>query len=95
VIDDFTFVIPNIFTPNGDDINDIFTVTSTGLESLNANIYDRWGLKLYEWDSVSGGWDGRTASGVTCPDGTYYYLMRVIGLDGKERFFKGYFQLNR
>jgi gliding motility-associated-like protein len=95
VMDDFTFVIPNIFTPNGDDINDLFKVTSTGLESLKANIYDRWGLKLYEWDGISGGWDGRTASGVICPDGTYYYLMTVIGLDGKERFFKGYFQLNR
>jgi gliding motility-associated-like protein len=95
VMDDFTFLIPNIFTPNGDDVNDIFKVTSTGLENLNASIYDRWGLKLYEWNGISGGWDGRTASGVTCPDGTYYYLMTVTGLDGKERFFKGYFQMNR
>jgi gliding motility-associated-like protein len=95
VFDYFTMLIPNVFTPNGDNSNDIFTITSTGVESMNVQIYDRWGLKLAEWDNIAGGWDGRTSSGSIASDGTYYYLITAKGQDGEEHFYKGFLTLLR
>ena len=77
-------MIPNVFTPNDDGVNDVFKVKSIGLKTLDGEFYDRWGLKLYEWHTVEGGWDGRSASGVLVPDGTYYYILSATGLDGKQ-----------
>lgn len=89
------FLIPNIFTPNNDGINDIFTIPGIGLQSLDAEIFNRWGQKEYEWHTTNGGWDGRTASGVVAPDGTYYFIISAKGIDGKEYFEKGTFRLIR
>lgn len=78
-----TFVIPNVFTPNGDGKNDIFTISGKGILSLHGEIFNRWGQKEYEWNTVNGGWDGHSASGVACNEGTYFILLEVIGEDGK------------
>ncbi|MCK6650331.1 MAG: gliding motility-associated C-terminal domain-containing protein, partial [Bacteroidia bacterium] len=90
-----TFVIPNIFSPNGDGTNDVFGVQNKGLETMDAEVYNRWGQKEYEWHTPNGGWDGRTASGVPAPDGTYYFIIKAKGFDGKEYFEKGSFTLVR
>jgi gliding motility-associated-like protein len=89
------FTIPNVFTPNDDGVNDIFTVNAVGLETMDAEIYNRWGEKEYEWHTTNGGWDGRTASGVLAPDGTYYFIMDAKGIDGKEYHEHGAFSLIR
>ena len=89
------FVIPNVFTPNDDNVNDIFTVTAIGLKTLDAEIYNRWGQKLYEWHTTNGGWDGRSDAGVLAPDGTYYYIIKATGIDKKEYLEKGPFTLIR
>jgi gliding motility-associated-like protein len=88
-------VVPNVFTPNGDITNDVFHVTSKGLATLQVEIYDRWGLKLYEWDTVNGSWDGRNNNGVAVPDGTYYYLLKATGEDGDIYDMKGFITLVR
>jgi gliding motility-associated-like protein len=85
--------IPNIFTPNGDGINDVFTVIGVSLKSLHTDIYDRWGIKIYEWDSTQGGWDGKSKSGVASSDGTYYYIIKAEALDDKTYEKHGSFQL--
>ncbi|MDF2435654.1 MAG: hypothetical protein K0Q95_30 [Bacteroidota bacterium] len=95
VLDDYTLVIPNIFTPNSDGINDQFKVLSTGAESLKGTIYDRWGLKIYDWSNIAEGWDGRTSSGVEVSAGTYYYILDVKAQDGKEYNYTGFIQLLR
>nr|MBA3972122.1 gliding motility-associated C-terminal domain-containing protein [Bacteroidota bacterium] len=89
------FVIPNVFTPNDDNVNDIFTVQAVGLKTMDAEIFNRWGQKEYEWHTTNDGWDGRTASGVPAPDGTYYFMIKATGIDGKEYFEKGSFTLIR
>jgi len=68
-------LIPNVFTPNNDGINDEFWIPNTGFESFELNIYDRWGLKLFSTNAGDIRWDGRTAAGQAVPDGTYYYLL--------------------
>lgn len=66
---------PNIFTPNYDGENDVFHFPNQGLIELKCEIYNRWGLKLYQWDDINGSWDGKTTSGKDSPDGVYYYLV--------------------
>ena len=89
------FIVPNVFTPNGDNVNDVFTIQGVSLKTLNAEIFNRWGEKVYEWNSTHGGWDGRTASGLLSPTGTYYYVIHATGIDGKVYFEKGSFSLIR
>jgi gliding motility-associated-like protein len=89
------FIIPNIFTPNGDNVNDVFGVQAIGLSTLDADVFNRWGQKEYEWHTTNGGWDGRTASGLPAPDGTYFFMIKAKGIDGKEYFEKGSFTLMR
>jgi gliding motility-associated-like protein len=88
-------IIPNVFTPNNDNNNDLFIVTSSGLKEFNCVIYDRWGLRLVELTSVTMGWDGRTSSGVTLSDGTYYYIIKAQGQDDKVYNKTGYVLLTR
>ena len=83
------FVIPNVFTPNGDGVNDVFTIKGSGLESVHGEIYNRWGQKEYEWDTTNGGWDGHSASGAACNEGTYYFVLKIKGMDAKEYEEKG------
>ena len=76
-------VIPNVFTPNGDGYNDVFTVKSYGLMNEQMVIFNRWGKKIFEWKEVGGQWDGKI-NGQLCADGTYYFLFVAKGYDGKE-----------
>lgn len=93
--DPSVLIVPNVFTPNGDGMNDIFTIESSNILSLNCVIYNRWGQELFNWNGIQGFWDGRTTSGVEVPDGTYFFLLNAIGEDGEEHFKKGSFSLIR
>ncbi|OFY86489.1 MAG: hypothetical protein A3F72_14990 [Bacteroidetes bacterium RIFCSPLOWO2_12_FULL_35_15] len=93
VYDNYSIIIPNVFTPNGDITNDIYKITATGVSTFDAEIYDRWGLKMYEWHDVSGGWNGRAKSGAEAKDGTYYYIIKVTASDGTDHEYKGYLTL--
>lgn len=72
------FLLPNVFTPNGDGINDEFFVTTSGLSEYKMEIYDRWGVKVFESTAPNVHWDGRTSSGAQCSDGTYYFILTAI-----------------
>ncbi len=90
-----SLIIPNVFTPNGDGSNDAFTVDGVNLASVEGEIFNRWGQKMFSWDNVNGHWDGRTNAGSEVPDGTYFYIIRAIGADGTEYFQKGTVSLIR
>ncbi|MBL7940713.1 MAG: gliding motility-associated C-terminal domain-containing protein [Flavobacteriales bacterium] len=70
-------VVPNVFTPNGDGMNDTFQVTGLAIDRFSMEIYDRWGKKMYETSSLAKGWNGGldNATGSPVPDGTYYYIV--------------------
>jgi gliding motility-associated-like protein len=88
-------LIPNVFTPNGDGSNDFFTVDGVNLESVEGEIFNRWGQKMFAWNNVNGSWDGRTLAGSEAPDGTYFYIITAVGQDDVEYFKKGAFSLIR
>lgn len=66
---------PNIFTINGDGVNDEFTIYNSNYKSLEVVIYNRWGQKVGYWNGLNEGWDGNNInSGLPCPDGVYFYI---------------------
>ncbi|MES2130965.1 MAG: gliding motility-associated C-terminal domain-containing protein [Bacteroidota bacterium] len=67
-------IIPNVFTPNNDHVNDLFKVTASNLTDFNAVIFDRWGLQLFTWNDILQGWDGKV-NGHDCTEGTYFYII--------------------
>jgi gliding motility-associated-like protein len=71
-------LIPNVFTPNGDGTNDEFYIPNSGLKEYNIEIFDRWGVKIFESTAPDIRWDGRSTSGNMCTDGTYYYILKAI-----------------
>ncbi|MGZ6523386.1 MAG: T9SS type B sorting domain-containing protein, partial [Bacteroidia bacterium] len=83
VIGEGTIFIPNVFTPNGDGNNDEFLVSSHNMKEISYEIYDRWGLKIAEYNGLTGGWNGQTKNGRMAPDGTYYYILNATAINGK------------
>lgn len=94
VIPEFSISIPNVFTPNADNINDVFKINSTGLTDLNCTIFNRWGQKIYDWNGVTGSWDGKTKSGLA-PTGTYFYIVMYTNSENKTSTEKGFLSLFR
>jgi gliding motility-associated-like protein len=87
--------MPNAFSPNGDNRNDLITPMLYGnAKYIHFTIYNRWGQKVYETHTLKQGWDGRI-NGVLAVPGTYIWQCRYI-LEGQpERFEKGIVQLIR
>ncbi|MCS7084563.1 MAG: PKD domain-containing protein [Bacteroidia bacterium] len=83
--------IPNIFTPDGDGINDRFKPVYNGAEKYRCLLTDRWGNILYRGDERSSGWDGLDAKGKPAPEGVYFY---VVVFDEK-RVYNGSVSLMR
>ena len=83
VEDGLTLVIPNVFTPNNDGLNDFFTIKSTGIKDVSLQIFNRWGQKLYEFAGPKASWDGLTPQGAIVPTGTYFYFLKATGFDDK------------
>ncbi len=77
--------MPNAFSPNGDNYNDIYKAKD-GWQSIiefHASIYNRWGQKLYEWDDPAGGWDGKF-HGSDVKQGVYFVEVKAKGADGRK-----------
>lgn len=104
-IDQSELNIPNVFTPNGDGINDKFIVESKSLQTLSMEIYSRSGLKVYSFFGTGQkladwtGWDGNlNSSSIKATPGIYFYIVRAYGwdkikYDSKE--YRGFFYLYR
>ncbi|HEX2899056.1 MAG TPA: gliding motility-associated C-terminal domain-containing protein, partial [Bacteroidia bacterium] len=69
--------IPNVFSPNGDGVNDMFNVQYTGDQPFTCQVFDRWGVRLWETQNKTHGWDGKNAKGEDVTDGVYFYLAKV------------------
>ena len=79
--------IPNIFSPNGDGINDYFQVHAQTLKSFKGKIINRYGRLVYEWtdwETMEAGWDGRLNGTTKATPGVYYYIIEAEGYDGME-----------
>lgn len=76
--------IVNVFTPNGDNLNDVFypyvSLKATAqeieqyLKNYSLKIYDRWGTKVHEGMNYNNGWDGMNNSGNNADEGVYFWV---------------------
>lgn len=92
------FELPNVFTPNGDGFNDLFSsLPYRYVKDVDFKVYDRWGLLMFETKNPDIVWDGKNTSTKTmCSDGTYFYVCTVneIRLEGiTPRTLTGFIQL--
>lgn len=82
--------IPNVFTPNGDGVNDSFKIRNLLPNNADLEIFNRWGTKMYEEINYTNNW---TANEL--PDGLYYYLLKFRKLDKSITTFKGWVNIIR
>jgi gliding motility-associated-like protein len=104
-IDSSYIKVPNVFTPNGDGINDEFVVKFFSMQSVQITLLNRWGRKVHYWESenVRGFegtwaetvWDGKLMGGRYASPGVYYYNIVGEGRDGTRRRAHGFFHLFR
>ncbi len=90
--------VPNVFTPDGDGINDYFQVKAESLRSFQAYIVNRWGSVVYEWTNwqdEDAGWDGKLSGGSKASTGVYYYIINAVGKDDVEYDLRGHLHLLR
>jgi gliding motility-associated-like protein len=89
---------PNVFTPNGDGINDYFyprSLLTRGLTAFSMSIYNRWGQEVFHSESVDGrGWDGNLNS-TPQPEGVYIYIIDATFKDGVKEHHQGNITLIR
>jgi gliding motility-associated-like protein len=79
-----TVVVPNVFTPNGDNQNDLFVIRNVETWSNGSlQVFNRWGALVYETnDVVNTIWDGTDMnSGTVLADGVYFYMLTVGDAD--------------
>jgi gliding motility-associated-like protein len=98
------FLMPNIFTPNGDGRNDkLRPKVASPIRKTHFQVFNRWGVKIYEsdadplinWDG--GGPAGEGGKGVKVVEGVYYYLAEVefADLAGTKKTYKGWVEITR
>jgi len=85
---------PNIFTPNGDEMNDMYFVNVDYGQYFEAIILNRWGNVLAELDQLDQGWDGKT-NGKEVEDGVYYIKYIATDFNGEAISGHTYFHLVR
>ena len=75
------YELPNVFTPNGDGINDVFEpmrITPDLITKVEMHIFNRWGRPVFDTEDIYIRWDGNAqGTKMPCSDGTYFYICDV------------------
>lgn len=75
--------VPNVFTPNGDGMNDEFRVDYKSIVDFHIWVYNRWNKLVYESTNPAEGWDGNIG-GRPAASGAYFYVIRAKGANAAE-----------
>lgn len=75
--------VPDAFSPNGDQANDVFLVKGATSDQFRLTVYSRWGHVVFSSTSISQGWDG-TINGQPAIEGQYMYRIEVEDPDGNK-----------
>jgi len=90
------YTIPNVITPNQDNINDIFAPDITGeYAAYSMQIYNRWGKLVFETEEINNAWEGKNMNLQDLAAGTYYYIITITKIDGTIEENKGNVSLLR
>jgi gliding motility-associated-like protein len=75
--------LPNAFSPNGDGINDVFSLTGGGIKTIDFHIFNRWGQRIFNSTNPGFRWNGKTTQGESVPEGVYTYHIMVYPWEGE------------
>jgi gliding motility-associated-like protein len=75
-------IVPNVFTPNGSEPNDLWQPTLTNVSTIDIQIFNRWGNVVRNLNQLDPTWDGTTTNGTAVTDGVYFYRYSLIGVNG-------------
>lgn len=87
-------IIPNVFTPNGDGVNELFEIKGINLNRYDCSVFNRWGRQVFHSTDVKDRWDGKI-NGNPAEEGTYFYVIKAAGTVGEEIKQQGYVSLFR
>jgi gliding motility-associated-like protein len=94
--------IPNVFSPNGDEINEVFKTEVENKENFEIYIFDRWGRLWYNTTDPDQFWSGRDESNATgsgkgtdAPAGVYFYGGKALNCRGEQQKLRGNLTLLR
>jgi len=89
IIDHEEFYIPNLFSPNQDNVNDTWKpIIGTSLEVIQIAVYDRWGESVFSSSDRNTGWNGLYRN-KPCISGVYIYMIQVKDKTGKTKTYSG------
>lgn len=87
---DFTFFIPNAFTPNADGKNDFFFGKGIGIIEYDLWILDRWGNMIFHGDELDDKWDGKANGGnETAQKDVYVWKVQLTDIFNKKHSYLG------
>ena len=88
----YRLYIPNVFTPDGNGLNDVFNVKGIGIDDKNflMIIYDRWGEKVYQTNDLYKGWDGTVKHGGKAKQDVYVYKIYTQDIKGNKYEYTGH-----
>ena len=89
-------IIPEAFTPNGDDINDTFQIL--GLYNYSSNsitIFNRWGSKVFSSKDYDSNWGGVVEGANLLPSGVYFYILELTTESQTQEIKKGTIYIQR
>ena len=84
-------IIPNVFTPGKDGLNDALFITLEVYDQAECIVYNRWGIELYRYNPKRDlPWNGSVANDLSkpCPDGTYYIILNFRDPDTNQYFIE-------
>ncbi len=89
-------IVPNVFTPNGDGINDQFYVVANPnmVLSIELIIVNRWGNEVFRTDKLPEVWNGNI-NGEPATDGVYFYTVKLTTTKGENKEYTGFLHLSR
>ena len=94
-IENYAVFIPNVFTPNNDNVNDFFSISIMGGFLSEGFIVNRWGNIIKEFHADDLNWDGKTNDGMLVPDGVYTYVFVVTNNQGGNTRYNGFVTMIR
>jgi len=90
--DEFLLFVPNVFTPNGDGLNDLLSAKGIGIKTFELLIFDRWGEVIFMSNDINKAWDG-TFKGKMCQDDIYVYKIEAVDMNSMKHTKTGHVTL--
>jgi len=86
------YFVPNAFTPNGDEVNDLFEIKGINIQSRTMQIYNRWGELIFTANPGEMGWNGFFGNKPVQSD-IYIYVLQITDTLGEQSYLKGTVQV--